>query len=475
MSSQRPNVLLIMCDELRHDCGGFANHPLVRTPNLDRLAENGIVFENAYCASPVCSPARASWLTGLYPHAHGQLVNYGPGRRLGRPGSEMRADCVTIGDVLKREGYRCGIVGPWHLGRDHQPQHGFTDFWRAYGYQGDNPDPWYEYLEREKVPDIYKVAAIRDEVLHMKYTTLTDPRQQRTTWTIDRGLEFLDGQDQRPFFLFLSIKDPHPPIFVVPELVEMYPVDRIELPPTWADPLDGRPDYLRVEVGRLKPDVNEAAFKRMMAHYFALVTHIDLEVGRLIDRLRELDLFENTILAFISDHGEMLGDHGFTTKRVFYEGSVRVPCILSWPDGLPAGQRIRTPLGGVDLMPTLLELAGAELETTIDGRSVAAPVTSGHEPEPVPVFAEISTWQIIQAKSVDPAELAAQMMVRDGAWKYIRNRFDEDELYDLETDPHEIINLAGEPEQADRISDLQEKIRTMLARTGPGPYDWCLS
>ena len=475
MSTQRPNVVLIMCDELRYDCGGFANHKLVRTPNLDRLAENGVVFENAYCASPVCSPARASWLTGTYPHAHGQLVNYGPGRRLGRPGSEMRADCVTIGDVLKREGYRCGIVGPWHLGRDHEPQHGFTDFWRAVGYQGDHPDPWQDYLEREKVPDINSVGTITDDGYLMKYARLTDPRQQRTTWTVDQGLAFLDGRDERPSFLLLSVKDPHPPIIVAPELVEKYPIDRIELPPTWADPLDGRPHYLRSDVGRLRPDVDETAFKRMMAHYFALVTHIDFEVGRMIDRLRALDLLEHTIVVFMSDHGEMLGDHGFTTKCVFYEGSVRVPCILSWPDGLPAGRRIQTPLGGVDLMPTLLELAGAALEKTIDGRSVAAPVAGGREPDPEPVFAEIATWRIIQARSDDPAELAARIMVRDEGWKYIRHRFDGDELYDLDTDPNEIINLAGQPEQADRISDLREKIRSMLGRTGPGPYEWCLS
>ena len=475
MSTKRPNVVLIMCDELRHDCGGFANHPLVRTPNLDRLAENGVVFENTYCASPVCSPARASWLTGLYPHAHGQLVNYGPGRLLGRPGSVMRADCVTIGDVLKREGYRCGIVGPWHLGKDHQPQHGFTDFWRAVGYQGDNPDLWQEYLKQESVPDINSVGTMTDDGFMMKYAALTDPRQQRTTWQIDRAFDFLDGRDDGAFFLFLSVKDPHPPIIVAPELVDMYPEDRIELPPTWADPLDGRPDYLRAEVNRLKPDVKEATFKRMMAHYFALVTHIDHEVGRLIDRFRALDLLDHTIVAFISDHGEMLGDHGFTSKRVFYEGSVRVPCILSWPDGLPAGLRIKTPLGGVDLMPTLLELAGAQLESRIDGRSVAEPVAGGREPAPVPVFSEISSWKAISAMSEDPAELAVQMMVRDGSWKYIRNRFDEDELYDLETDPHEIMNLAGQSEQVDRISDLREKIRSMLGRTGPGPYDWCLS
>ena len=126
-----------MCDQLRHDCLGYAGHPLVQTPNLDRLASQGVVFETAYCASPVCSPARASWLTGTYPHAHHQLTNYGP-TKLGRPETMavMRPDAVTLGDVFQREGYRCGIAGPWHLGNDHLPQHGFTDFWHVYRYLG---------------------------------------------------------------------------------------------------------------------------------------------------------------------------------------------------------------------------------------------------------------------------------------------------------------------------------------------------
>ena len=128
MPVNAPNILLIMVDQMRYDCAGFMGHPIVRTPNLDLLAASGVVFENAYCASPVCSPARASWLTELYPHAHGQLRNYT--RRLaGLAGARMRPDCVTLGDICKTAGYRCGHVGCWHLGDDERPQHGFTDYW----------------------------------------------------------------------------------------------------------------------------------------------------------------------------------------------------------------------------------------------------------------------------------------------------------------------------------------------------------
>ena len=131
MAHSPPNIVLIMCDQMRWDAAGFAGSLIVQTPHLDRLAEGGVCFENTYCASPVCSPARASWLTGLYPHAHLQMRNYSP-RRGAQFGCYLPEDRITIGDVLKGAAYRCGMVGPWHMGDDHRPQHGFTDFWCTY-------------------------------------------------------------------------------------------------------------------------------------------------------------------------------------------------------------------------------------------------------------------------------------------------------------------------------------------------------
>lgn len=466
-----------MCDQLRHDCLGYAGHPLVQTPNLDRLASRGVVFDTAYCASPVCSPARASWLTGTYPHAHQQLTNYGPAR-LGRPETMavMRPDAVTLGDVFQREGYRCGIAGPWHLGNDHLPQHGFTDFWHVYRYQGDHPDILFDYFDREGVPNLYEGKHPSITSGHgLSYTPIADPRQQRTTWTVEQGIEFLDTLDDRSFFLFLSIKDPHPLIAVSQELVDQYPLDRIELPSTWADPLEGKPEYLKNEPGRLPPDMDEHAFRAIVAHYYALVTHIDNEVGRLLEHLQSLGLTENTIVAFISDHGEMLGDHHATQKRLFFEASSRVPCLLAWPAGLPRGHRVSTPLGGVDLARTLLDLCGLSFGNPIDGRSVASAIVNGEQPDPVPVFSEIGTSAGINGRSSQPEELAARVMVRENAWKYVWNRTDIDELYDLDADPEEMTNLAQNSDQDDRVDRLRSLIRKMVQHTGPGYYDWCLT
>jgi len=268
---------------------------------------------------------------------------------MGEFGGYLPQDRITIGDLLKRAGYRCGIVGPWHLGDDHRPQHGFSDFWRTYRYLGDYPDPLFDYFETEGVENLYRSGA---------------------------PLNALEGT--------------------------------------------------------------------------------------------------NTVVAFISDHGELLGDHGYTEKCLMYEASVRVPCLLSWQNHLPSGFRVTTPLAGVDLMPTLLSFAGQAPETQIDGRSVAEAILNGREPEPQPIFAEIASLDAIYHNANEPEKLAAHVMVADGDWKYIWNRFDIDELYNLKTDPGEMRNVANRPEHQNRIAQMRQQIAEMVCRTGPGPYAWCL-
>ena len=190
----QPNIVLIMCDQMRWDAAGFAGSRVVQTPHLDRLAASGICFENAYCASPVCSPARASWLTGLYPHAHlnncGITVPKGVDEFGGYSTSRPRP---LLGTYLNSAGYRCGIVGPWHLGDDHRPQHGFSDYWCTYRYLGDHPDPLFDYFDAEGVENLYrsKAPGMTQYGNILEFGTITDPRQQRTTWTIDRSLKFV--------------------------------------------------------------------------------------------------------------------------------------------------------------------------------------------------------------------------------------------------------------------------------------------
>jgi arylsulfatase A-like enzyme len=257
---------------------------------------------------------------------------------------------------------------------------------------------------------------------------------------------------------------------VPPDLLVHYREEEMPLPSSLRDPLDGKPEFQTRGKFRIPSTVTEAEFRRMMTYYYALITHIDNQVGRLLNALEGT----NTVVAFISDHGELLGDHGYTEKCLMYEASVRVPCLLSWQNHLPSGFRVTTPLAGVDLMPTLLSFAGQAPETQIDGRSVAEALLNGQQPEHQPVFAEIASLDAIYHNANDPEKLAAHVMIIDENWKYIWNRFDIDELYNLKTDPGEMRNVANRPEHQNRIAQMRQQIAEMVCRTGPGPYAWCL-
>ena len=475
--SYRPNVIWINCDELRWDAVGCSGNQLIQTPNIDRLAMRGALFENAYCASPVCSPARASLFSGLYPHAHGQYKNYTPSRK-GVWGSHLPEEVVTIGDIFKGEGYTCGNVGVWHLGNDESPQHGFTDYWHTYRYLDRSvKDPFFQYIEELGLSNPYAKDAkgVFTYGNTLPCGVLTDPRQQRTTWTIDKSLEFLGADHDGPYFLLIGIKDPHPLILPPPELLALYPLEELPLPGNFHDPLIGKPAYQSRTKFRVDPEtVSEREFRTLMRYYYALVTHIDNEVGRVIECLDRMGTLDNTIVVVNSDHGEMLGNHGFVEKCLMYEESVRVPCLISWPGGIPLGQRVAAPLGGVDMFPTLLELCGCQVPDPIDGRSFAADLCSGRPSEVMPVFAEIASDEAIYRGNDNHEQFAAHVMVRDDGWKYVWNRHDSDELYHLDTDPSEMVNLASDAFCMKRIKDMRRLITGMLEKTGPGLYDWCI-
>ena len=308
----------------------------------------------------------------------------------------------------------------------------------------------------------------------MPLGVLTDPRAQRTTWTVDQALGLLEQSRTDPLFLLVGIKDPHPPIIPPPELLAHYPPERLPLPGNFHDPLPGKPPSQTRRRGRIPPgSVTIEEFRTVIRYYYALVTHIDEQIGRLLDALERAGRMDRTIFVVNSDHGEMLGNHGFVEKALMYEESVRVPCLITWPEAIPAGQRVTAPLAGVDLCPTLLELAGAPVPDAVEGRSLAQAITTGTAPQPAPVFAEVPSAEAIYRGNHDSAQYAAHVMVRDGNWKYVWNRYEIDELYDLAADPAEMENRAESPSYAQQVAEMRQLIVAMLGRTDPGLFEWC--
>lgn len=418
----RPNLLFIFSDQHRATATGFAGNPDVQTPNLDSLAERGVVFSRAVATLPVCSPARACLMTGQYPLKHGVIVNDVP----------LESDAVCFAEALRRAGYRTGYIGKWHLSggpwRAFIPpgqRKGF-EFWRAcecsHHY---NESPYHGDEPGERLWNGYDVFA-------------------QTDCAIEYINEHADGD--RPFALFLAYGPPHDPYDTAPaEFRDLYDPDALKL----------RPNVPESEANSIRPK---------LAGYYAHITAIDEAIGRVVAATEEVGLLENTILVYTSDHGDMLGSHGRWTKEKPWDESVRVPCVLSWPAGqAQAGMHIPQPLGSVDVMPTMLDLCGAEIPPTVEGTSYA-PLVRG-EPMDCPEGALIECVQPFGSwgKIYGGREYRG---LRTARYTYVRDREGPWLLYDDEEDPCQLSNLCDSPEHRGVQEWLDALLRQHIAARG---------
>lgn len=425
--ADQPNVLFILSDDQGPWAAGCYGNREIQTPNLDRLAASGVRFDSFYCASPVCSPARATLLTGRLPSQHGvhQWIhheNMGPGAR------QFLATETAWTDVLAEHGYTCGLSGKWHLGDSLTPQHGFG-FWYCH-QQGGGP--------------YYGAPMIRDGVPYEEPRYVTDV-------ITDEALGFLQQDHRQPFCLYVAYTAPHSPWHEHPaEYVSLYddcPFESCPQEPRHPNAVSLTDRCL----GR----------RDMLQGYFGSVTAMDAQIGRLLDYLEASGLRENTLVIFGGDNGFSCGHHGFwgkgngTHPRNMYENSVRVPFMMSHPGCLPQGAVVSTMASAYDLMPSVLEyLALPAPATNLPGRSFLAPLASGgalREPdsETVVVFDEYGPVR----------------MIRTAEWKYVyRHEYAADELYDLVNDPDERENLAEVPSQAARLRELRGELQEWFAR-----------
>lgn len=456
----KPNLLLITVDQMRFDCLSELGHPIVETPNLDRLARGGVLFANAYSATPTCIPARAAIFTGMSQRSHG---------RVGYREKVAWEYEHTLPGELARAGYHTQCVGKMHM----YPARNLCGFHNVVLHDGylhysrnnrempmashfDQTDDYLHWLKQEAGAG----ADLMDLGLDCNASTVTRPwhldeRLHPTNWTVTQSIDFLRRRDPgKPFFLWSSFVRPHPPLDPPQAYFDMYRDADMPEPPVgdWVDIAAAKRSGS--DPTTLFGSVPKRRLDRARAGYYALITHLDDQIGRLLNALQEYGVLGNTLIVFASDHGEMLGDHHYFRKALPYEGSAKVPFIVSDPGGklgLQAGSRLHQVIELRDLMPTLLDAAGVSIPGSVDGQSLL-PLCRGEQP----------AWRDFIHGEHAYGKLSHHY-VTNGAEKYVwYSQTGEEQLFDLASDPQELVNLAGSPQWQDKLSAWRDILVTEL-------------
>ena len=433
-----PNILFLMTDQMQ----GRVLEPdnPCRTPNLDRLAARGVRFRRAYTPNPVCSPARASLMTGLLPHNHGVLF----GEHAVDPDqARLRTPYFHWADQLATAGYDTGYFGKWHVERSNK----LARFgWRQQAALFDHPD-WDAVnfsLERYlNSPPGYRPNRF--------YGVCDLPAGERGMGKkTDAALAYLDTvlAENDPWCCFVSFTEPHDPFYCHEDAFAQYDVDSIPLQPNVHHDLSGQPN-LYERAAQVWRDWTDREHREAAACYYASISEIDRQFGRLLARVARAGKLENTVVVMTSDHGDLLGAHGLYCKNVgAFEEAYNIPLVMAGP-GIAGPALSDARVGLHDLGQTLLELVGAQPLDNIDGRSFAPLLAAPHD---------ASAYQQGFAEYYGGRYLVTQRILWDGDWKFIHNGFDYDELYNLAADPYEMNNLAQSPACARRIQALTRQM-----------------
>ena len=439
MKVGRPNILLIMADQLIPMLTGAYGQPVVKTPNLDRLAAEGVRFDTAYSPHPVCVPSRACLFSGLYSSRNGVFDN----------GAEFRAEIPTFFHHLRGAGYHCCASGKMHwIGPDqlHGLHERISQDVCKTGF-GLTPN-WRSPQKKQHVRD-YVTAGPRRWTQHRYFDEQTHFAAH--SWLQARGNR---TDQEQPFILVISYHHPHEPFHPPPDLWDLYNDCEIEIPKVpdnlenYLHPMDRwNNEYHGVTAADLK---DPAALYNLRRAYYACVTYIDNKVGELMAALKENGLDGNTIVLFTSDHGDMLGERCMVQKRSFYEYSSRIPLIAWAPGRWRAGSVIDAPVSLMDLFSTFVEMGTGKAPHGVDSRSLLS-LLDGTE--------DGSDRQVI-SESHGQGVKHACFMIRKGDLKYIYVHSERSQLYNLREDPGEWNNLAGSTEFEEEENDLREAILT---------------
>ena len=439
---KRPNVMLLYTDQQRWDALAVSGNPHIITPNLDRLASRGALFENAFCNSPVCMPSRQSMLSGQYPSVVGTTCN----------GIEMREDALTVQRVLWAHGYRTAQIGKLHFknhsDRDHRelhPRYGFDHmvlsdepgcYDDAYIKWVEAHDPGAVPLCRCSTPPAWtgKPVVAEPRNTHEPYLFAGPEELTHSAFVADECISFLEQHTGAPFFMIAGFYAPHAPLNPPKRCVDLYDSGSLPLP--------------HMNAGENRYGLSDDEWRRVKAYYYALVTHVDDQVGRILAALERKGLMEDTLVLFTSDHGEHLGDHGLVQKGApGYDSCSHVPLLMAYGAGFAGEQRHACLVEGVDTVPTILDYCGVQTPPQMQGRSLR-PLLDGKP------YAERSSVFIEHRYPFG----ASWKTVRSHAFKYCRSEAGEEELYDLVCDPHELRNVADEASYGDALGAMRAEL-----------------
>lgn len=438
MADHRPNILIVMSDEHAPQVSSPYGHPFIQTPNLQRLADGGHVFENSYCNSPLCVPSRASFMTGRHLHRIGVWDN----------GVPLASDEPTWAHRLNALGYDTALSGKMHfVGADQH--HGFKE---------------------RLVPDVHGcgriagpdwAAGVVDGGKRMRARIAEagpgDSSYQRyDEEVVARASAYLQDpvRPERPWALCASLITPHFPLVVRQPYFDRYYPEHADLPRIPADHhASPHPAHQRLRLHFSTYGFTDDQIRRARAAYYGLVTFFDTQLGRLLDALEASGQAENTVVVYVADHGEMHGEHGMWWKCSFYEHSARIPTIISWPGHLPVRRRVPEVISLIDVVRTIVDLAGGTETEGLDGHTMV-PLLQGDRAG----WKDLALVEYEGHGTVTPGR-----MIRRGRYKLSYYHGEPLELYDLEEDPNELENLAGRA----RYAGLQEELTALLLADWP--------
>lgn len=458
--TRSPNILFLVPDQMRFDLIAMHGVSALQLPNIKSLFDDSVVFEKAWCAQSLCTPARGSLVTGLYPHQHGATAN----------GIPLPDDSKALPELLGAEDYTTGYIGKWHLGNEQSAQHGF-EFWLSTEpyQQREHDSPGSERVISSYCKYLTSIGYKPDmgRAFSREYQAQLPLEHTKPAFQTRSCIDFIRRNESKPWLCFLSTLEPHPPFVGVS--TSWYSPEDVVLPENFAvAPSDSTPQYIRAKYKQLQKygfkgfDLrSERGWRSLIAAYWGLNSLVDAALGNVIRYLKEAGQYDNTIIVFTADHGAMMSSHGLAAKDVQYEEAARVPLAIK-PVGNGHRQIFSKKVSHVDVLPTILGMLGAPSYVNLPGRDLSKFLSTDKDCVEAPI--------VIERNSTlpNPLGLPVRTLIDEDDWKLNASGYGELELYNLNEDPLELRDRSSDLDCRGRALEMFGKLREwQIAQNDP--------